>query len=239
MRVLRQLSCTNGLDCPKVYPPRDDGRLPVRGDKPDDALLAELGPLPDHEAVVLVPAAVLSDVREVLTLNELGGFVAQNHHRDLFRLESLPHYTSASDEDDYNRFLRGEPKPIAQAKQAWLERIRADVLDGRMWRRVRAIGDPPTTYTAYQVQWGYPDLLRAGELIRTVDRTRAIAAVGDFFVLDWEHVVRSRYDTDGRFTHAEVMHPDSAAPYIALAELLWNQASPFSLDLNQTAMVTC
>jgi hypothetical protein len=236
MRVLRQLSCTNGLDCPKVYPPRDDGRLPVRGDKPDAKFLDEIGPLPDHEAVVLVPAAVLSDVREVLTLEQLGQFVVHHHHHDLFRLESLPHYTSASDEDDYNRFVRGEPKPIAQTKQAWLDRVHTDVLAGRMWHRVRAISDPPTTYIAYQAQWGYPDLLRAGELIRTVNLTRALAAVGDFFVLDWAHVVRSIYDSDGRFMRAEVMHPDSAAPYIALADLLWNHSEPFSGD--QTALAS-
>lgn len=235
MRALRQLSCTNGLDCPKVYPPRNDGRLPVRGDKPDETLLAEIGPLPDHEAVVLVPAAVLSDVREVLTLEQLGEFVAQHHHHDLFRFESLPHYTSLSDEDDYNRFLRGEPKPAARTKWSWLERIRKDILAGRVWRRVRAVPHPVTPYITYQARWGYPDLMRAGELIRVVDLTRALGGVGDFFVFDWEHVVRSRYDSAGRFTHAEVMHPDSATPYVALAELLWSQSVPFSVDLTEMA----
>ena len=66
----------------------DDARLPVRGDEPDTALGARLGPLPDHEDVVLVPPNVLSDIREILTLDQLGEFVDCHHTVDLFRLET-------------------------------------------------------------------------------------------------------------------------------------------------------
>ncbi len=54
IKMLRDVSCPNTLDCPKVYGPLAHGRLAVRGDKPDTTLLAELN-LPDHEGLVLVP----------------------------------------------------------------------------------------------------------------------------------------------------------------------------------------
>jgi hypothetical protein len=44
--VLRDVSCPNTLDCPEVRGPLGDGRVGVRGDKPDAAVLAELN-LPD------------------------------------------------------------------------------------------------------------------------------------------------------------------------------------------------
>lgn len=227
MRVLRELNCPNGLDCPKVHPPRDDGRVPVQGDKADDELRTELG-IPDHEDVVLTSPVVLSDVREVLTLAQLGEFVAEHHHRDLFRLETLPHYNAASDSEDYQRYTRGEPAPTAEAKQPWLDRVRREVAAGKAWRRVHAVTHPLPPYVAYEAEWGYVHLAEAGERIRIADLTPALAQVGDFFVLDGEHVVRSRYDADGRFIHAEVMHHDSAAPYVAIAELLWDHAEDFT-----------
>jgi hypothetical protein len=41
--------------------------------------------------------------------------------------------------------------------------------------------------------------------------------------------VRSRYDETGQFVHAEVMGDSAcAAPFLAIAELLWKQATNFS-----------
>lgn len=227
MKVLRDSFCPNVVDCPKVYEPIEDGRLPVRGDKPDPALRARLGPLPDHEDVVLVPPVVLSEVREVLTLSQLLEFVTGHHTRDLFRLEVLPFYDADSDDDDFHRYMRGEIAPTAQAKAPWLDRIRADTEAGRIWRRVHAVTEPLTDYVRYEAEWGYCYSSSAGEQIRMARLTVALAGVGDFFVLDLEHVVRSRYDESGRFRHAEVLQSDAAAPYLAIAELLWNQADDF------------
>ena len=55
------------LDCPEIRGPLDDGRVVVRGDKPDAVVLAELN-LPDHEGAVIVPPSLVLGVREVLTL---------------------------------------------------------------------------------------------------------------------------------------------------------------------------
>ncbi|MGH3918933.1 MAG: hypothetical protein ACRDSG_07815 [Pseudonocardiaceae bacterium] len=73
IKVLRDRSCPNTLDCNKVYG-LGDGRRAVRGDKPDATVLAELGPLPDHEGVVIVEPELFPEVREVLTIDQLGEF---------------------------------------------------------------------------------------------------------------------------------------------------------------------
>ncbi len=228
MKVLRDAHCPNLNDCPKVYEPIEDGRVPVRGDKLDIAQRAKLGPLPDHEDVVLVPTTVLSDVREVLTLDELGDFIDRHHTFDLFRLEVLPFYNSGSDDDDLHRYLRGDPAPTAKVKQASLERIRTDTGAGRIRRRVHAVAEPLTDYLRYEAEWGYVFNSSAGERIRIATLTEALTRVGDFFILDGEHVLRSRYDESCRFSHAEVLQPDATVPYVALAELLWDDAVDFA-----------
>ncbi|MGH2870698.1 MAG: DUF6879 family protein [Pseudonocardiaceae bacterium] len=229
IKVLRDLSCPNTLDCNKIYG-LEDGRRAVRGDKPDAALLAEMGPLPDHEGVVIVEAELLPELREVLTLDQLGEFVAKHHTRDLFRLETLPFYNAVSDDDDFGRYLRGEPAPSAEAKQPWLDRIRADVAAGRAWRRIHAVTHPLADYVRYECEWGYVPNSAAGEQVRIAELTSALAQVGDFFVLDGEHVIRSHYDETCKFVGAEVLSdPYSAAPLVALAELLWNQATDFAI----------
>jgi hypothetical protein len=200
----------------------------VRGDKPDATLLAELGPLPDHEGLVIVEAELFPEVRELLSLDQLGEFVAKHHTRDLFRLETLPLYNAASDDEDFERYLRGEPAPTAEAKQPWLDRIQADVAAGKAWRRIHAVTLPLPDYVRYECEWGYLPNSAAGEQVRIAELTPALAQVGDFFVLDAEHVVRSRYDSEFRFSGAEVINdPSSAAPLVALADLLWNQATDF------------
>lgn len=226
MRVLRDY-CTNGLDCPKIYE-LDDGRRAVRGDKPDAPTLTGIGPLPDHENVVVVPNALLPAVHQVLTLRELGEFVKDHHTHDLFRLETLSYYSTESDADDFHRYMRGEPAPTADAKNPWLDRVRADVTAGRDWRRMRALSEPLSDYLRYECEWGYVPLAEAGEEIRITRLTDALAKMGDFFVLDGEHVVRSRYDDSGRFLHAEVIpDPADAALYIAISQMLWILSSDF------------
>lgn len=60
VRKLLRNSCTNGIDCPKIYE-LDDDRLAVQGDRANAALLAELG-LPAHETMVVVPRSLLPEV---------------------------------------------------------------------------------------------------------------------------------------------------------------------------------
>lgn len=162
----------------------------------------------------------------MLTLSQLGEFIARNHSRDLFRLETLSRYLSDSDGDDFRRYLRGEPAPTAEAKKPWLDRLRADAGAGRSWRKVHLVGSAITDYERYEFEWGFAYNVTAGEQIRIGELSPALMSVGDVFVLDHEHVIRSNYDRDGRFIGATVA--DDPAPFIAVADLVWDQAQDFS-----------
>lgn len=199
----------------------------------DPEVLRELG-LPDHESAVDVTSELLSGAGlTLLDLDGLADFVGHHHTRDLFRLETLRYYDVASDGDDYRRYLRGEPTPTATAKQSWLDRLQADVAAGRAWRRVHALTTPLSDYLRYECEWTYTDNVAAGQdvrVVRVIDNAGdALLSVGDFFVIDGEHVVCSHYDRAGLFVNAAVV-TDSAAkvPYIALADVIWRTAQAFT-----------
>lgn len=123
-----------------------------------------------------------------------------------------------------------ERAPNAEAKQPWLDHLRADTAAGRRWRRVHALITPLTDYLRYECEWAYTFNVEAGEDVRVIDdASAALFAVGDFFVLDGEHVIRSHYNPAGEFVGAEVVHEASAkAPYITISNLIWRTAEPFT-----------
>jgi len=166
----------------------------------------------------------------MLTLAQLGEFVAQHHTHDLFRLETLPRYSTVSDSDDFRRYLRGEPAPTAEAKQPWLDRLRADADAGRNWRKVHVVRGAISDYERYEFEWGFAYNVTAGEDIRILDASETspsdgVGQLGDFFVLDHTYVVRSHYDDHYRFTHAQVLNDPQ--PYLAVADFVWAAAEPF------------
>lgn len=228
--TIRREHCGNGINCPALHR-RENGRMIVSGPTVTDPdTLRELA-LPDHESAVEVTAQLLSGAGlTLLGINDLAEFVDQHHTRDLFRLETLDYYDVTSDGDDYHRYLRGEPAPTAAAKQPWLDRLQADVAAGRRWRRIHALTTPLTDYLSYECEWAYTDNVAAGEDVRIIDdASDALLTIGDFFVLNHQHVIRSHYDKAGLFVGAEVVNEASAkAPYIAFADVIWDTAQPFT-----------
>lgn len=196
----------------------------------DPEVLRELA-LPEHEGAIEVPPEMFSGYElTLLDIDGLADFIGRRHTRDLFRLETLSYYDVASDGDDYHRYLQGEADPNAEAKQPWLDRLQADIAAGRRWRRVHALTTPLSDYLRYECEWAYTFNVVGGEDVRIIDdASEAFLGVGDFFVIDGEHVIRSHYDQGGRFLGAEVVTEISAkAPCIAFAELIWRTAQPFT-----------
>lgn len=100
-------------------------------------------------------------------------------------------------------------------------------------RNVHIVRDPLTPYLRYQFEWCYTPNTAAGQDIRVLDMTETPAAaallrVGDLAVVEGRHVVRLRYDPDGSYQGAVTVGDDTAVGYIALAEVAWNLATPFT-----------
>jgi hypothetical protein len=171
---------------------------------------------------------------DVLDLRQLGQVIAERHTTDLLRLETLPFYDTASDGGDYQCYLAGEARAGSAAKQPWLDRLRTDTAAGRRWRRAHVVELPLSDYLRYECEWGYTDNVVHGEdvhiLVVGKSGMSAVAAVGDFFVIDHRHVIRSQYDAQGRFVGAEPVPEtaDAAAARRALAEVIWEVATPFT-----------
>lgn len=217
--------CGNGVNCPSIDR-REEGGLVITGDRIDNP------DLPAHEASVVVPDTLIPEVAS-LDIPDLAGYLAERHTADLFRLETLDHYDVSSDDDDYHRYVRGAPAPEALVKGGWLDQVRADTAAGRRWRRVHVLRSPLNDYLRYECEWCYTHNVAAGEDVRILDVTQtpagaALLSVGDFFVIDGEHAVRSNYDAGGGFLGAVAVGAADNGSYVALADLAWQLANPFT-----------
>ena len=219
---LRVHWCGNGDECPALDQ-REEGGIDVTG------LLVPRQGLPPGEATVRVPDTLLPEIAD-LNVN-LREFIAERHRTDLLRVQTLDYYGVASDGDDYQRYLDGEPAPTSPSKDKWLEQLRIDTFAGRLRRNVHIVGQL-NSYLKYQFEWCYVPNSEAGQLIRVLDLATTPAAVallkvGDFAVLERCHVARMRYNPDGGYQGAVAVGDDAAVAYVALAELAWDLAVPF------------
>ena len=121
--------------------------------------------------MVWIPRHLLPEVAD-LAIPALGEWIAQRHVTDLLRVQTLDHYTVASDGDDLRRYLAGEAHPTAPAKAAWLAKLREDADRGRMRRNVHVVGEHLTDYLRYQFEWCYTHNVAAGQDIRILDASR-------------------------------------------------------------------
>ncbi len=163
----------------------------------------------------------------------LGTFIAEHHRTDLLRVQTLDYYDVTSDGDDYRRYLDGEAAATAAGKREWLDRLRTDAAAGRLRRNVHIVRSPLTPYLRYQFEWCYVPNNGAGQNIRILDVTETPAAaalvkVGDLAVVEGRHVARLHYDANGDYRGAVAAGDDAALCHIALAEVAWSLATPFT-----------
>ncbi|MGH3603030.1 MAG: DUF6879 family protein [Pseudonocardiaceae bacterium] len=204
---LRVQSCGNGDECPALDR-REQGWIEVAGELVERFL----------------PEIATRDVN-------LGAFIAQHHRTDLLRVQTLTHYTVSSDEHDYQRYLDGEIAPTATGKEQWLNRLRTDTAAGRLRRNVHIARAPLTPYLRY-LEWRYLPNTTAGQDIRILDAAEIPAAaallrVGDLAIVEHQHVAQLRYSPNGEYQGAVATGADTAAGYVALAQVAWELATQF------------
>jgi hypothetical protein len=135
-----------------------------------------------------------------MTPDELGRLF-QRCASSAFRLECLPAYdvTEDAERDAYRRWLAGEELPPPQ--RAWPELVALAVAAGKRMQRVRVIRQM-TDYIRFELHWGYPANVAAGEDIRILElgpENDALLTRHDFWLFDDAVAVRLDYATDGRF----------------------------------------
>jgi len=179
----------------------------------------------------------------LLEVPGLNALIAQRFTAAAFRLETLPAYQVASDRhrgegggelSDFDRYLAGEPEPMWERKQPWLDTLAAEREGLRYRYRVRVLGGPAglSDYERYACEWGYAYNARAGEGVFVLDRgERSVPSAvvdHDFWLLDDEVPIRMHYAEDYRFVGATV-EPDLLDTYRAARDSALAAAVPFAL----------
>lgn len=221
--------CGDGKSCPRVLDTDDPDHLVVQGPHVTDPEMLEQTRVPAHEGLIRVPRTLLAGIADpMMSPEEFSDWYDVHLTRGMLRLETLDYYDP--DARGFAAWTRGEPQPDWEAKQPWLNRVRADRDVGIIRRRVRIVRGSLTDYERYECQWAYLPLVEHGEDIRILDLTDMpfpLAEIGDFSVFDERHAIRMHYDASGVFLGASVVAEREVPFYAALRDLLWQVAEPF------------
>jgi hypothetical protein len=162
----------------------------------------------------------------LLTERELGDFLT-GFRKSAFRFEIRDRYNSDVGREAFRKFLAGEPDDYAWHRQ-WLDMIRRDRQQGKLWRRVRIVSVPLSDWTRYGI-----DVARlsvdAGEDIRYLRRDVAnqlSLRPYDAWIFDDDQVVRLHFnDNDDTFVGAELVNDGRVVrQHQAWRDLAWEHA---------------
>ena len=148
--------------------------------------------------------------------------------REAFRLETLPAYSMASEQAEYDTFLATGELHIPE-DDSWLVRVRRFRRTGRWIGRVHIITRPLTDYLRYEFAV-YRHTVQAGEDVQILDLTdqpNPGLPSQDFWLFDESAVVRMEYRPDGTQISRELLEGQDPTPYIGWKRLALNQAIPF------------
>lgn len=146
----------------------------------------------------------------VLLDGEQFGKHLRGYERSAWRFETQPTYTMPNEQASQARFLAGEPKPDDH-NASWHETVRSLVTAGKTIGRVRTVRRPLTDYQRYQLAWGIPGNIAAGEDIRILDLTEDDLGLPsqDFWLFDDRIVVDLNFRPDGTLINVDQLdNPD-------------------------------
>ena len=137
------------------------------------------------------------------------------YQRTAWRFETQPVYTMPDEQASIARFLTGEPKP-SDHNEDWHETVRSYVAAGKKISRVRVVRQPLTDYQRYQLAWGIPGNIEAGEDIRILDATGNDLGLPkqDFWMFDDSIVVHLNFNTDGTFCDRDRVQSSDLSVYL-------------------------
>jgi hypothetical protein len=136
-----------------------------------------------------------------VTPEELGRLFS-TFERSAFRLECLPTYAVTEDAEAaaFRLWLAGEQPP--KKTRDWPKLVASATASGKRMQRVRVIRTM-TAYVRFELSWGYPDNVAAGEDIRILELQADESLAGmpeeDYWLFDDAVMVRLEYDGAGRF----------------------------------------
>jgi hypothetical protein len=151
------------------------------------------------------------------------------YQRTAWRFEAQPVYTMPNEQVSFARFLAGEPKP-SDHNEDWHETVRSYVTSGKKMGRVRVVRQPLTDYQRYQLAWGIPGNIEAGEDIRILDVTENGLGLPkqDFWMFDESIVVHLNFNADGTFRDRDRLDSPNLSMYLEWQNVAVNHSVSFA-----------
>lgn len=147
---------------------------------------------------------------------------------EAFRLETLPSYGVAGEDEELQIFL-STGELVIPDDDPWLTRVRQFRATGRWVGRVHVLRRPLTDYLRYEFAV-YAHTVRHGEDVRILDladHPDVEMPTQDFWLFDDARVVRMDYDADGRQLGRELLEGVDPAPYVGWKQRVLELAEPF------------
>lgn len=150
------------------------------------------------------------------------------YERSAWRFEAQPTYTMSGEQESLSRWRSGESKPAGH-NAGWHETVRAAVSAGKTIGRVRVVRRPLTEYQRYQLEWGIPGNVEAGEDIRILDLTELELDLPghDFWLFDKSLVVDLNFNPDGTLLNVDRRENPDLGTYLRWQHIALEHAVPF------------
>lgn len=125
--------------------------------------------------------------------------------------------------EDWGTQTRGSQLRVARASRGYLA-------DGKTLGRARVVRRPLTVYQRYQLDWGIPGNIDAGEDIRILDMTDLDLDLPDqdFWLFDDEIVVHLNFESDGTLINVDQLENPDLLQYRKWRDTALAHAVPFS-----------
>lgn len=133
-------------------------------------------------------------------------------------------------------FYRGEtlPDQLPSSYDGWTDALASNHAAGKRMQRVHVVRQPLTHYLRFEIGWGYPKLVAAGEDIRVLpeadmpNELGTVPILKDYWLFDDERCFLMDYDFLGRFLGVTQVADEVVPEYVRLREHLLDRAQRVS-----------
>lgn len=165
--------------------------------------------------------------------------------QDVFRLELLSNYSVEEEKENFDKFLKGEPREKSEGVIEWCELLEDATKSGRTFRRVHVIPASLSDYLRYEIEWGYYYTSKAGEQINLTSEHDYLKILPsdfeprDAFVFDDKYVFEMLYDEQGQYKGSRLVNEESKRQkYISLKDKLLEHSLPLNKYLEKKGYVS-
>ena len=148
---------------------------------------------------------------------------------EAFRLETLPQYKVAEENDELQRFLSGELFPTHANHREWLNALESWTSAGKKIIRVRVLPKIKMPYLRFEIEWAYLYNVKCGEeifFLEEEDYHRLFdVPLYDWWMFDQKTTVKMIYGTEGDFHGGEYI-PDIDLRYREVRDSVLSIAIP-------------